>query len=108
MNSYKILFVQHPKLVFLYSLIFETEIKINLLEYISTAILFTEKQVNDKLITWNRVVLTHGPPGTGLPFELVFLFQCPLYDRVRFSFQGKTSLCKALAQKIAIRFSHRY
>ncbi|KAL9649362.1 hypothetical protein ABK040_016189 [Willaertia magna] len=67
------------------SLIFDDCIKYNLLEYVSTTMLFSDLGINNNLISWNRVALLYGPPGT-----------------------GKTSLCKGLAQKLAIRLSHRF
>ena len=42
---------------------YDFTIKAQLLNYCQTAMIFADSNVNNNVITWNRVVLLHGPPG---------------------------------------------
>lgn len=67
------------------SLVFDAGVKESLLSYVEVTMLLSERGVDPNLVTWNRVVLFHGPPGT-----------------------GKTSLCQALSHKLCLRLGSRF
>jgi Cdc6-like AAA superfamily ATPase len=67
------------------SIIIDAAVKNRLLSYCSSSIQFSEARVDTDIISWNRMILLHGPPGT-----------------------GKTTICKGLAQKTFVRNSDRF
>jgi SpoVK/Ycf46/Vps4 family AAA+-type ATPase len=53
----------------------------------------TDRAVDPNLISFNKVILLHGPPGTGdytQDCSIILFTNCPDI--------GKTSLCRALSQ----------
>ena len=46
------------------SIVVDPAVKSRLLSYCSTSIQFSEAQVDSDIISWNRMALLHGPPGT--------------------------------------------
>lgn len=45
------------------SIVIESNIKMRLLSYCSSSIQFSEAKINSDIISWNRMILLHGPPG---------------------------------------------
>lgn len=46
------------------SIVIENSIKSRLLSYCSSSIQFSDARIDTDIISWNRMVLLHGPPGS--------------------------------------------
>ncbi|KAK4986386.1 hypothetical protein LTR50_005364 [Elasticomyces elasticus] len=68
------------------SLVYEDKIPARLLQFMTRMILLMKRPgLNLSIFNWNRLILLHGFPGT-----------------------GKTTLCRALAQRLTIRLGRHY
>ncbi|TKR75779.1 hypothetical protein L596_017022 [Steinernema carpocapsae] len=67
------------------NLIYTDNIKAEMIAYIESLMRLSMAGVNTNIINMNRLVLLHGPPGT-----------------------GKTSFCKGIAQRLSIRFNKTF
>lgn len=52
------------------NLFFEGDLKSRLLRYVEMGLVFSEKGIRHEIIKWNRLVLLHGPPGTGVSLSI--------------------------------------
>ena len=61
------------------SIIVDSELKAKLLSYCDSSIRFTEASIDSNIISWNRLCLLHGPPGTGNTYTDINLYDL-LFD----------------------------
>ncbi|KAK9171878.1 ATPase family associated with various cellular activities (AAA) family protein [Cryptosporidium meleagridis] len=64
---------------------YDNNLKQQLLDYTSTSLILSDCQIDFNVINWNHLILLYGSPGT-----------------------GKTSISRAISQKIGMRYFHRY
>ena len=57
------------------------ELKQFKLRYVNTAMILSDHGIDSKLISWNKVVLLHGPPGIQIGIFYFFCVQVKKYNK---------------------------
>ena len=57
------------------------ELKQFKLRYVNTAMILSDHGIDSKLISWNKVVLLHGPPGIQIGIFYFFCVQVKKYKK---------------------------
>lgn len=55
------------------SLVYEDNLKENLLSFSETMLMFSKLNIDQNIVSCNRLILLHGPPGTGMISDLLML-----------------------------------
>ena len=84
------------------SLFYEDDLKWRLVRYVETMLLFSDRNIDQNIVTYNRVVLLHGPPGAMIAFSVFFFNFTEIVRLVVIVFTLIKLFCKTLLMSLQL------